>query len=245
MNFNVNSNYTTNGSSIQIIPTAYSSSSNSSCLSTTSNSLSSSPSNVERHLTSQPIHILQRQMSTSNDYSDHHHHHHEHDNPNTNEDYSDSSMSEDYDPVNNQSSSPSLSLSSSNNMSSSNSNNTTTNNNTNNTSIKMEVERGDDGGCNSVSNGNTSASRVNRFFPDKVVDVLNKWFFENQEYPYPDDNMTNVLAREANISAKQVRKWFANKRVRSNKCLKTTCRTKKDRRQTVCLFLLFNYVFRI
>jgi hypothetical protein len=104
--------------------------------------------------------------------------------------------------------------------------------------IKMEMERGGDGGGNSSGNTSSNNSRVNRFFPDKVVDVLNKWFFENQEYPYPDDNMTNVLAREANISAKQVRKWFANKRVRSNKCLKTTCRTKKDRRQTVCVFIL-------
>jgi hypothetical protein len=91
------------------------------------------------------------------------------------------------------------------------------------------------GGSNNNNNSNASnqsGSRVNRFFPDKVVDVLNKWFFENQEYPYPDDNMTNILAKEANISAKQVRKWFANKRVRSNKCFKQTCRTKKDRRQT-------------
>lgn len=68
--------------------------------------------------------------------------------------------------------------------------------------------------------------RGNRFFPDHVVDILNKWFFENQEYPYPDENMTNILAREANISAKQVRKWFANKRVRSNKCYKQTFRTR-------------------
>lgn len=68
--------------------------------------------------------------------------------------------------------------------------------------------------------------RGNRFFPDHVVDILNKWFFANQEYPYPDENMTNILAREANISAKQVRKWFANKRVRSNKCYKQNLRTR-------------------
>lgn len=79
---------------------------------------------------------------------------------------------------------------------------------------------------------NLNSGRANRFFPDSVVDILNKWFNENQEYPYPDDNMTNILAKEANISAKQVRKWFANKRVRSNKCFKQTCRTKKERRQT-------------
>jgi hypothetical protein len=82
------------------------------------------------------------------------------------------------------------------------------------------------------TSANLNSGRANRFFPDSVVDILNRWFNENQEYPYPDDNMTNILAKEANISAKQVRKWFANKRVRSNKCFKQTCRTKKERRQT-------------
>ncbi len=90
---------------------------------------------------------------------------------------------------------------------------------------------------------------VNRFFPDGVVDILNKWFYENQNYPYPDENMTNFLAKEANISPKQVRKWFANKRVRSNKCYKQTFRIRRvdstlqqssrhlNRRQTVNTFL--------
>jgi hypothetical protein len=69
-------------------------------------------------------------------------------------------------------------------------------------------------------------SRGNRFFPDNVVEVLNKWFFDNQDYPYPDEQTTNWLAKEASISPKQVRKWFANKRVRSNKCYKQTFRSK-------------------
>jgi hypothetical protein len=73
--------------------------------------------------------------------------------------------------------------------------------------------------------------RVNRFFPESVVKILNKWFEENQDYPYPDDNMTNTLAKEANISAKQVRKWFANKRVRSNKCSKQVARRRKASRR--------------
>jgi hypothetical protein len=85
----------------------------------------------------------------------------------------------------------------------------------------------------------SSNNKVNRFFADGVVDILNKWFVENQNYPYPDENMTNILAKEANISAKQVRKWFANKRVRSNKCVKQSVnKVKKDsksRRQTVSL----------
>lgn len=74
--------------------------------------------------------------------------------------------------------------------------------------------------------------RGHRFFPDDVVHTLTRWFDENQNYPYPDENMTNALAKEANISAKQVRKWFANKRVRSHKCYKQTYRSKKEAKVT-------------
>lgn len=79
--------------------------------------------------------------------------------------------------------------------------------------------------CNSSSSN--SNNRANRFFPDQVVDILNRWFVENVDYPYPDEHMTHLLAKEANISAKQVRKWFANKRVRSNKCFKQTFKIKR------------------
>lgn len=81
--------------------------------------------------------------------------------------------------------------------------------------------------ANNVSSNSSSSSRANRFFPDWVVDILNRWFNENLNFPYPDETMTNLLAKEASISPKQVRKWFANKRVRSNKCYKQTFR-KKD-----------------
>jgi len=184
--------------------------------SSSNSSLSSSPSTHQALVGSQPIDILN---CHNRHYSDETFS--QNLSSNQNDDYSDSSMSEDFDvPQNGE-------------------HTTTSNNNNNsneiNTNIKMEMDDSTMRTNGVNSSGNTSVnstSRVNRFFPDKVVDVLNKWFFENQEYPYPDDNMTNFLAKEANISAKQVRKWFANKRVRSNKCFKQTCRTKKDRRQT-------------
>jgi hypothetical protein len=97
---------------------------------------------------------------------------------------------------------------------------------------------------NCGGNSNNS-NRTNRFFPDAVVDILNKWFYENLDYPYPDEAMTNFLAKEAHISPKQVRKWFANKRVRSNKCYKQTFRKKecRSRRETVINsgFFLFKW----
>lgn len=92
-----------------------------------------------------------------------------------------------------------------------------------NSSINDEINNG--GVCDRSFQGYSRP--VNRFFPDGVVDILNKWFYENQNYPYPDENMTNFLAKEANISPKQVRKWFANKRVRSNKCYKQTFRIRR------------------
>jgi len=55
---------------------------------------------------------------------------------------------------------------------------------------------------------------------------------ENKEYPYPDEATTNQLAQEADISAKQVKKWFANKRVRSQLCCKPVQRNRKKRRMT-------------
>lgn len=72
-----------------------------------------------------------------------------------------------------------------------------------------------------------SNTRGNRFFPENAVDILSKWFIDNQDYPYPDETTTNCLATEANISAKQVRKWFANKRVRSNKIIRQKSKSKR------------------
>lgn len=70
-----------------------------------------------------------------------------------------------------------------------------------------------------------------RFFTDDAIDVLNRWFEDNQDYPYPDETTTRDLARTANISTKQVRKWFANKRVRSNKCMKQSYKKKRSGRE--------------
>ena len=69
--------------------------------------------------------------------------------------------------------------------------------------------------------------KTTRFLGSHAVSVLNKWFNENREYPYPDDAITDLLAQEANISSKQVKKWFANKRVRSQACFKPMHRARK------------------
>ena len=78
----------------------------------------------------------------------------------------------------------------------------------------------------------------------RAVNVLNHWFQSNRDYPYPDDERTEQLASEAGkhigerqtfksstnflgITQKQVKKWFANKRVRSQTCYKPLYRSRK------------------
>ncbi|RNA25745.1 Pre-B-cell leukemia transcription factor 4, partial [Brachionus plicatilis] len=68
-----------------------------------------------------------------------------------------------------------------------------------------------------------------RFLSNRAVSLLNKWFIENRDYPYPDEQTTDYLAREAEISVKQVKKWFANKRVRSQLCCKPIHRNRKSK----------------
>jgi hypothetical protein len=38
---------------------------------------------------------------------------------------------------------------------------------------------------------------LNRFLGSRAVAVLNHWFQSNRDYPYPDDERTDRLAREA------------------------------------------------
>lgn len=71
---------------------------------------------------------------------------------------------------------------------------------------------------------------VNRFLGSRAVAVLNQWFQLNRDYPYPDDERTDELASEAGITQKQVKKWFANKRVRSQTCYKPLYRSRKVRK---------------
>lgn len=38
-----------------------------------------------------------------------------------------------------------------------------------------------------------------RFLGSRAVSVLNHWFQSNRDYPYPDDERTDRLAREAGL----------------------------------------------
>ncbi|CAF1426750.1 unnamed protein product [Rotaria sordida] len=79
---------------------------------------------------------------------------------------------------------------------------------------------------------NDKECRNTRFLGSRAVAILNQWFQLNREYPYPDDERTEQLANEAGITQKQVKKWFANKRVRSQLCYKPLYRSRKPRNPT-------------
>jgi hypothetical protein len=48
------------------------------------------------------------------------------------------------------------------------------------------------------------------------VNVMNTWYLQHVDHPYPSDEEKDQLALEGNISATQVKSWFSNKRNRSN-----------------------------
>nr|BAW32718.1 spiralian-TALE-D homeobox protein [Nipponacmea fuscoviridis] len=50
----------------------------------------------------------------------------------------------------------------------------------------------------------------------KAIQVMNEWYNENLESPYPNDEEKILLADKGGISLAQVKAWFANKRNRSS-----------------------------
>jgi hypothetical protein len=44
--------------------------------------------------------------------------------------------------------------------------------------------------------------------------ILNNWYRKHHSHPYPSNEVNSRLAKMANLSAGQVRKWFANRRRR-------------------------------
>ena len=51
--------------------------------------------------------------------------------------------------------------------------------------------------------------------PDDAVDILNDWFDDHVNNPYPQIEEKERLARQSNITVKQVNAWFSNIRNRS------------------------------
>lgn len=58
-----------------------------------------------------------------------------------------------------------------------------------------------------------------KFLSSKAVQLMERWYQENVHHPYPSDEVVSYFAEHGNITKTQVRKWMANKRVRSNNTL--------------------------
>ncbi|KAI3387325.1 hypothetical protein SNEBB_003848 [Seison nebaliae] len=82
-----------------------------------------------------------------------------------------------------------------------------------NSQILREHNRTSDNG-----NDNRFSNKKNksRFLDPDAIRILRKWYDENQSYPYPNEDVTNSLAKETDLKPKQVKKWFANRRVRTS-----------------------------
>ena len=46
------------------------------------------------------------------------------------------------------------------------------------------------------------------------ISIMERWYQQNEEHPYPNQDTTQLLATSGNISPEQVKKWFANRRLR-------------------------------
>ena len=48
-----------------------------------------------------------------------------------------------------------------------------------------------------------------------AIQLMEQWYHSHLDQPYPSPVVVEELARRGNITKKQVRKWFTNKRSRS------------------------------
>ncbi|XP_052797627.1 uncharacterized protein LOC128229838 [Mya arenaria] len=61
----------------------------------------------------------------------------------------------------------------------------------------------------------TQVEKKSRLLPKHAVKLMETWYSENLENPYPSRETTLTMAAEGSITVEQIRKWFANKRNRS------------------------------
>ena len=48
-----------------------------------------------------------------------------------------------------------------------------------------------------------------------AIRIMGNWYDRNIDHPYPTNETAEVIAKAGQITAEQVKKWFANKRMRS------------------------------
>lgn len=61
----------------------------------------------------------------------------------------------------------------------------------------------------------TEIGRKKKRLPQKATKLLNEWFMQHLDHPYPTEEEKRVLSTRCDITVEQVSRWFANKRTRS------------------------------
>lgn len=54
-----------------------------------------------------------------------------------------------------------------------------------------------------------------RHLSQRAVDMMEQWYHINFHHPYPSEHVVKYIAQQGGITVAQVKKWMANKRVRS------------------------------
>ena len=69
----------------------------------------------------------------------------------------------------------------------------------------------------------------------KAVDMLEAWYHDNNDHPYPSTEIVEYISEAGNLTHTQVRKWLANKRVRSRNTLSYNCTIHPKRFNRLCI----------
>ena len=51
-------------------------------------------------------------------------------------------------------------------------------------------------------------------FSKEQIDILQEWFFDNIENPYPSTEQKQFLSELTGLTVKQIQRWFGNRRKR-------------------------------
>jgi hypothetical protein len=60
-----------------------------------------------------------------------------------------------------------------------------------------------------------STTKSSKQLPEKAVRLMNAWYAEHEDNPYPNRNDLDYLATNGEIKESQVKAWFSNKRNRT------------------------------
>ena len=79
------------------------------------------------------------------------------------------------------------------------------------------------------SGANSKKNPWNKPLSAVAVRVMQNWYDRNSEHPYPSHDTCAVMAQAGGITVEQVKKWFANKRLRNGqtKSIKEIARRRK------------------